>query len=430
MNLTITPRPLSGTVSHVISSKSQAHRLLICAALADAPTTLRNVGLSADVLATLRCLEALGAKISQSADTLTVVPISSVHRNALLDCGESGSTLRFLLPVAAALGAECAFTGQGKLAQRPLSPMYEQLTAHGAALSPQGTFPLRCGGRLTPGAYTVAGNISSQFITGLLLALPLLPGDSTLTVTDRLESAPYVEMTLDALRQFGVLVETTSDGCFIPGSQRFHSPSTLTVEGDWSGASFWLAAGALSPQGVACRSLNPHSRQGDRAIMELLTRFGAEVQESAQGIWVRRRTMRGISIDIADIPDAAPILAVLAAYAQGETILSPIARLRLKESDRVAAILAMLDSLGVQAQAAGDQLIITGRGGVTGGTVDGFHDHRIVLAAAVAATAAEGPVTILGTEAADKSYPGFFAQFAALGGQMKEASVCSFAEKS
>ena len=420
MNVVITPHPLAGAIDHVMSSKSQAHRLLICAALADGPTLLNNMGYSADVEATIRCLRALGTQIRQEGDTLRITPAAHFSKGALLDCGESGSTLRFLLPVSAALGADCAFTGQGKLSQRPLSPLYEQMQAHGAALGPQGVFPLRCGGALQPGDYTLAGNVSSQFISGLMMALPGLSGNSTITVTGQMESRPYIDMTLNALAQFGIRVEQTQAGFSIPGGQVFHSPGTLAVEGDWSGAAFWLTAGALSSQGIACGPLNTVSAQGDRAIAELLKGFGAAVEGRENSVFIRKNRLLGMDIDISQIPDLAPILAVAAAFSQGQSVLHPIARLRLKESDRVSAILAMLRSLGVPARAEEDRLIIEGQGAVAGGMVDGFHDHRIVLAASIAAAWAAGPVTLLGAEAVNKSYPGFFEQFAALGGQVKE----------
>ena len=420
MNMLITPQPLAGRIDPVMSSKSQAHRLLICAALADGPTELSNVGFSADVEATLRCLRALGTQIETDADTLRIVPVAHIQKGALLDCGESGSTLRFLLPVSASLGAECAFTGQGKLSQRPLSPLYEEMQAHGAMLSARGCFPLRCGGVLQPGCYTLAGNVSSQFISGLLMALPRLAGDSVITVTGKMESRPYIDMTLDALRQFSIRVDEIESGFFIPGGQFFRSPGRMAVEGDWSGAAFWLTAGALSGKGISCGPLRLDSAQGDRAISDLLRRFGAVVSARENSVFVQRGALQGMNIDISQIPDLAPVLAVAAAFARGQSVLQPIARLRLKESDRVNAILKMLCSLGVSAEAKDDRLVIEGRGAVTGGTVDGFHDHRIVLAASIAAAWAEEPVTVLGTEAVSKSYPGFFDQFAALGGQAKE----------
>lgn len=420
MNLRVSPHPLSGTVERVVSSKSQAHRALICAALSREPTALGRVDLSDDIAATVRCLRALGAQIVAEGDVLRVQPLPRPASGALLDCGESGSTLRFLLPLAAALGADCAFTGRGKLSQRPLSPLYEQLAGHGARLSPQGVFPLSCAGRLRGGVYTLAGNVSSQFISGLLMALPLLPEDSSVALTGPLESAPYVDMTLDMLRRFGARIAQAPGRFDIPGGQSYRSPGALAVEGDWSGAAFWLAAGALSERGVACKGLNPDSAQGDRAILTILRRFGARVETDGGTVSVRKGELRGVSLDAADIPDLVPVLSVVAGAAAGETRIRSVARLRLKESDRVESVLALLRVLGVPARAENDALIISGRGRLTGGTADSFRDHRIALAAAVAATAADGPVTILDAQCADKSYPGFFTQFAALGGLAEE----------
>ena len=418
MNARVFPGKLTGRVERAIASKSQTHRALICAALADGPVTLRGAALSQDVEATLRCLEALGVRIERQGDTLLVSPIRSLQRERLLNCGESGSTLRFLLPVTAALHADCAFTGQGRLVDRPLFPLYEAMQAHGVLLSPPGRFPLICRGRLTPGAYRVAGGISSQFITGLLLALPLLDGDSRIILDGQQVSRPYVDMTVDMLRRFQIRVEKDF---FIPGRQSFVSPDDITLEGDWSAAAFWLAAGALSEKGVFCGGLLPDSRQGDRAVAGLLRAFGARVDYTEKGVSVRRGELRGIEIDGRDIPDLVPILAVVAALAQGETRIRHMGRLRYKESDRVSAILRMLHALGGDADADDDTLTVRGCGRLTGGTVDGCRDHRIVMAAAVAATAADGPVTILDAEAAAKSYPGFGDQFAALGGRWEEA---------
>ncbi|MBQ7519823.1 MAG: 3-phosphoshikimate 1-carboxyvinyltransferase [Clostridia bacterium] len=418
MNARIFPGKLAGRVEHVIASKSQTHRALICAALADKPTALRGRALSRDIEATLRCLRALGAEIASKEDGFFIEPIRALQRETLLDCGESGSTLRFLLPLTAALGADCSFTGQGNLASRPLSPLYEEMQAHGVMLSPQGRFPLCCRGRLRPGDYRIAGNISSQFISGLLLALPLLPGDSRVTVEGPLASRPYVELTRDMLRRFGIRIE---EEFHIPGGQRFISPGALTLEGDWSAAACWLAAGALSEKGVFCEGLCRESIQGDRAIVALLQAFGAQTQWRQDGVLVRRGDLHGIDIDAADIPDLVPVLSVVAALARGETRIRQIGRLRYKESDRVQAILRLLHALAAEASTQDDTLIIQGRGRLPGGLVDGCQDHRIVMAAAVAATAAEAPVTLLGAEAADKSDPGFWDQFAALGGHWEEA---------
>lgn len=422
MNVKITPHALSGCIDDVISSKSQAHRALICAALSDAPTHIICNSTSKDVHATARCIEALGARADFSDGAIDVSPITNGEDNAqsLLDCGESGSTLRFMLPLVGAVGANCAFTGQGLLASRPLSPLYEQLVAHGMTISPQGAFPLTCGGKLCAGRYEIAGNISSQFITGLLMALPLLDGDSEIVVTSRLESRPYVDMTLGVLRQFGIIVGSNSSGFSVSGNQHPHSPGNLTIEGDWSNAAFWLTAGALGGEGMECAPLDKASAQGDRAIVDVLSRMGARVSQGTNSVAVAPAKLNGMELDASDIPDLVPIISVAAGAAQGDTRITGVRRLRLKESDRILSVRAMLSALGVESDADDDLLVIHGRGGFTGGTVDSFNDHRIAMAAAVAGSVASGPVMILGAQSSDKSYPGFFKRFAALGGRVEE----------
>ncbi len=418
MMIQIASGPLGGTVTFLPSSKSQAHRLMIAAFLSGQETVLENVTFSRDVEATAGCLAALGTETVREGNRLTLRPGSLPAGEITLDCGESGSTLRFLLPVAAALGIDAAFTGQGRLPQRPLSPLYEEMTAHGETMSPQGIFPLRLSGKLCPGAYRMAGNISSQFFTGLLLALPLLEGDSTLEVLGPLESEPYLDMTLEVMARFGIRADRTERGFAIPGHQRYQEPKSLSVEGDWSSAAFWLAAGALSRSGITCRGLNCSSAQGDRAIVRILRAFGAEVLEERDSVTVRRGNLRGIDLDAAQIPDLVPVVAVVSAFAEGDTRIRSIARLRLKESDRVASVLALIRSLGGQGEATDNEMIIHG-GGLRGGTADAFGDHRIAMAAAVAASRTEWPVTLNGAEAVFKSYPGFWEEFSRLGGQWR-----------
>lgn len=416
MNRRILPGALKGLVERIPSSKSQTHRMMIAAYLSGAETVLEGITFSRDAEATMGCLQALGAKVTRQGDRLTLLPGPRTEDEGLLDCGESGSTLRFMLPVAAALGVKAAFDGRGKLPGRPLSPLYEEMAAHGVRLTPQGTFPLRISGRLQPGRYAMAGNVSSQFFSGLLLALPLAAGDSEIRVEGPLESEPYVNMTLDTLSLFGVQVQREPDGFRVPGGQRYRSPGTLRVEGDWSGAAFWLAAGALSEAGLTCGGLNLRSSQGDKAILPLLQGFGASVEENGDRVTVRKGKLRGQEIDAAQIPDLVPVLSAVAAHAGGDTVIRNTARLRLKESDRVASVLAMVRALGGEAEAEENQIIIRGKGGLQGGTVDAFGDHRIAMAAAVAATAADAPVTVLGAEAAAKSYPDFWDTFGQLGG--------------
>jgi len=412
MVIQITPAPLAGAIP-AIPSKSDAHRLLICAALSDGPTELALSQSSQDIDATVNCLRALGAGVERTEGGLRVSPIEKVPGFPALDCGESGSTLRFLLPVAAALCDRARFTGRGRLPERPLSPLIEALSAHGVRFDAE-KLPLTVTGRLQSGRFPLSGGVSSQFVTGLLLALPALAGDSEIHLTTPLQSAPYVDITLHALNRFGIAVERSGNGFFVPGGQRFCSPGAVKVEGDWSNAAFFLCAGAISGE-VAVTGLNLCSPQGDRRIVELLRRFGAEVAESENSVTVRRSSLTGCEIDIDETPDLLPVLAVVAAFAKGETRFVNAARLRLKESDRLASTAQLINALGGEAKELPDGLIVRGKKPV-GGRVHSFHDHRIAMAAAVAAAGCEKPVIIEDAGAAAKSYPAFYADYAELGG--------------
>ena len=407
MNRTVSPGPRSGSV-RIPASKSQAHRLLICAALGREQTTIFCDGMSDDILATADCLRALGAEIREEPGALAVTPIRRVPGGLCrLPCRESGSTLRFLLPVTGALGAEAVFLREGRLPERPLAPLDRELTRRGMRLSSAGA-ELFCSGRLAPGDYTLPGDVSSQYISGLLLALPLLPGDSRLTVTGRRESAAYIAMTEDALRRAGVSVEAGSAGYVIPGGQTFSLPETLRVESDWSGAAFFLCMGALSPEGVLVSGPDPASVQGDRGILDILRSLGAEVELRREGVFVRRGSLHGTVVDAAPVPDLIPAVCAAAAAAEGETRIVNAARLRLKESDRLSSTAAMLNGLGAEIEERPDGLIVRGRPFLRGGTADSQGDHRIAMAAAVAASVCREPVTVLRSECAAKSYPRFW----------------------
>lgn len=415
MNIAVRPGPLRGRVE-IPASKSVAHRAMIAAALADRPTQIVLNAVNDDLTATAACLNALGAACERTDFGYRIVPVAQeknacgaaenasgatdlceIASSPTLDCGESGSTLRFLLPVAAALGREARFVGHGRLPERPHDVLLDAMAEHGAAADAR-RLPLQLHGRLRGGTFALPGNVSSQYITGLLMALPLCAEDSVIRLTTRLESAPYVNLTLRALADFGIRAETRPDGWRIPGGQRYHSPGRVVVEGDWSGAAFWLAANALGSR-VECGNLDEASAQGDRAIRPLLNRLGGE-------------------IDVSECPDLVPALAVAAAGFPGRTALVGAARLRLKESDRLASVAALLRALGCAVDEGAESLTIHGGAPLTGGTVDGCGDHRIVMAAAVAATAASSPVTILGAQAVAKSYPDFFRDFEALGGNL------------
>lgn len=464
------PAGIPGGVVAAIPSKSHAHRLLIAAALSEAPVRLLCPTTSKDIDATAVSLSAMGATIRRIEDGFLVdgscrkSPASTENTGipqapedmprtlhpsdetpGILQVGESGSTLRFLLPILGALGCKAELHMQGRLSQRPLSPLYEEMCRHGVTLSPQGENPLRIEGTLTPGDYQIDGGVSSQYITGLLFALPLLSDDSRLTITGRLESRPYVDITLQVLREFGITVKCAEGPDIssvpgatvrfdIPGGQHYRyrkendasnpaersNPPVCRVEGDWSNAAFFLTAGAIQPGAITVTGCNQASAQGDQAIVSLLARFGATITTKPSvfstghtDITVSGGKLHAIEIDAADIPDLVPILSVASAYAEGTTIIRNIGRLRIKESDRVATVLEMLLGLGadasVEQDTSGEYLRITGKPTLRGGTVSSHNDHRIAMAAAIASLGCTGPVTIEDSMAVSKSYPGFYA---------------------
>ena len=415
MNQTVQPGSRTGTVS-IPASKSQAHRLLICAALGQAPVTIRCLGISKDIAATIGCLNALGAEIAVSGDLITAKPIEAVPEGLChLPCGESGSTLRFLLPVAGALGASVVFHMEGRLPQRPLHPLDAVLTAHGMTIRQENGL-LYSSGQLCPGEFSLPGNVSSQYISGLLMALPLLDSGSALTVTGELESAAYVTMTEDALRRGGVSLRKAGSTWHICGRQRCQFPAQLSAEGDWSNAAFFLCMGALSPEGVTVRGLAPASSQGDRAVLNILAAMGARISVENDAVTVRRGELNSVAIDAGPIPDLIPVLSVAAAGAVGDTHIFNARRLRLKESDRLRTTAQLLTALGGSVEEQPSGLIVHGAGRLTGGTADACGDHRIAMSAAVAACICESAVSVSGSECVSKSYPRFWEDLDALKG--------------
>ena len=415
MKMLISPGPRSGQVQ-IPASKSRAHRLLICAALSREETLLRCEGISRDILATMNCLLALGAEIEEEQGLIRVSPIRERPKGeCLLPCGESGTTLRLLLPVVGALGARAVFQREGRLPKRPLAPLDRELIAHGMRLSEDGTL-LRTEGRLWSGDYALPGNVSSQYISGLLLALPLLEGDSRLRVLGPVESAAYIRMTEDVLRLSALGFAKENYDYTLPGGQRPALPRELAVEGDWSNAAFFLCAGALSECGVLVKGLDPASSQGDRAVLEILRGFGALVEERRDGFFCRRGELRGQEINAAPIPDLIPVLSVLAAGARGETHIVNAARLRLKESDRLKTTAALLRDLGGDVEELADGLVIRGKGALRGGRADSAGDHRIAMSAAVAACLCTEQVELNGADSVEKSYPQFWEDWQRLEG--------------
>ena len=413
MDIRIDPSPLSGEIP-AVSSKSDAHRLLICAALcADADTLVHIPQISQDIEATAGVLRAAGISIERTADGYLVHPTTSPAISPVCDCGESGSTLRFLLPVISALCGCGSFEGQGRLPDRPIGELVEAMREHGVSFSAD-RLPFSITGRLSSGDYMISGNVSSQYISGLLMALPVVGGGRVI-LTTHLESSRYVDMTVSTMAKFGVHVRRIPQGWLVPEGSRYVSPGEASAQGDWSNAAFFLTAGAISG-GVTLLGLDTASPQGDKAIVDILRRFGAQVSVADGRVSVMPGDLHGLDIELSEIPDLLPILAVAAAYAEGETVFRGGARLRIKESDRLSAVAAMLSALGGDVTELPEGLIVRGRP-LTGGTVDGFGDHRIVMAASTAAACCQGSSIIIGAQAVSKSYPGFFEDFRKLGGR-------------
>lgn len=401
MDIKISPSVLSGHVD-IPASKSCAHRALICASLASGTSVLTGVSMSKDIEATISSMEALGASFTVNGTTVTVTGVQKSSDKAVIDCNESGSTLRFIMPVAAALGTDAEFIGRGRLPQRPIDIYKRELAKNGIRFITS-EMPYRINGKLHSGIYEIEGNVSSQFITGLLFALPLLEGDSEVRLTSHLESRPYVDITVDILRKYGIEIRESETAYFVPGGQHY-VPHDEHIEGDWSQAAFFAVANTINSK-VDIGNLNEKSVQGDKKILEIIS----DMCYNCNGACFKA--------DCSDIPDLVPILSVLAAYGKGESVIFNAERLRIKESDRLSTTAAMLNAIGGDVSVNSDGLTIRPVSNMKGGVVDGCGDHRIVMAAAVAALGCSGDVIIKGAEAAEKSYPDFFKDYIALGGK-------------
>lgn len=436
MDIKIIPRKLNGTIN-AMPSKSHAHRVLIARSLARlygsaAEKAVDIPSFSSDITATKNCIYSL---------------FSSKITTPVLNCQESGSTLRFLLPVAAAVRSKVIFTGSGKLPQRPLSPLMEAMEAHGCSFkekSADEALPhtpekiCEIHGNLSPGVYHLAGNVSSQFITGLLFALPLLDRDSSLSLTTKLESSGYVDLTLKVLKDFGIVIKTSvsKDGLIsyeIPGRQKYHEPENIMIEGDWSNAACWLVCGALGGS-ITCRGLDFSSTQMDKNIVDILKKMGAEINVEKNSVSVKPKyihdlyeknqlsheVLNALDVSARQIPDLVPVLSSAMAAARGISHITDAGRLKIKESDRLNSICETLNKIGADINICESGLVIKGRTSLKGGTVSSHNDHRIVMAAAAASCICDSPVTITDAEAINKSYPGFFEDFKSLGGKLEK----------
>ncbi len=398
MDIKIKPALLHGKLN-VPPSKSISHRMLICAALSDGESVIHNLLDCEDITAIKGALRMLGADITEENGVCRVHGISVPAKKAVVDCKESGSALRFLIPLAAALGCETEFTGSGRLPQRPITPIIQPLRDNGITFLSD-KWPYKITGKLHSGSYYIDGSMSSQFITGLLFALSILDGDSEITLTSELNSKPYVDITVDCLRQFGVDVTENGGVYKVKGGQKYQ-PHTVSVEADMSQCAFFAVADSIGSD-ISMENLDPKSVQGDKAILDICARFnsGEAIQH----------------IDASDIPDLVPILTVLMCFGKTKSQITGCARLRIKECDRLAAITEVLNTLGGKIKAYEDMIEITPVKTLKGGTIETYNDHRIAMAGAVAATRCENEVVIKGAQCVDKSYPGFFDDYRMLGG--------------
>ena len=412
--MTANPKIISHFPKGVVAvppSKSQAHRVIICALLSRGESFIENISFSQDILATLNAAAVLGASWSKTGENAVKIDgiggIPQVQSGCIIPCGQSATTLRFLMPVAAALGLHVTFAGEGRLMLRPID-QYERCFAENGATIERVPDGISVKGKLCSGMYSLDGNVSSQFVSGLLLALPLLAGNSEITVHGQLESSAYVTMTADACLKFSVYSQT--DGCgkySIRGGQTY-LPTAFTIEGDYSQAAYFLAAGALGAD-VACAGLSPDSLQPDKAILTILRRMGATVTHIADGaIKAYAKELYATDVDVSQTPDIAPPISALMCFARGKSRITGATRLRLKESDRLRSITGALRSLGADIIEEGDTLVITGRPSISGGLTDAYGDHRIAMMAALASLKCETPVTLTGWETIDKSYPNFW----------------------
>ncbi len=413
MQVNIKPIKPSGVVS-AIASKSDAHRAIICAALSNDKTNIHISHISKDIEATLSCIRNMGADFIIKDNTYEITPIKKSVQNPILNCNESGSTLRFLLPVLSALGQGATFVGSGRLPERPMELIVDLLKEHGNSFS-SSRLPITVSGKTTPGTFEISGNVSSQFISGLLFALPLIKDASVIRLTSKLQSSAYVDMTIDTLKSFGVNVKQNENEFFIDAKDSYTSPKEYFVEGDWSNMAFFMVLGAIGGK-VTIKNLNFNSHQSDKMILDALRLANVKYTVLKNEITVEKGQIKPFDFDVSQCPDLFPVLSVLACRAKGKSTLYNAERLRIKESDRIQTTKELIINLGGKAEETKDSLIIYGNETLKGGTVESHNDHRIAMSAFVASSICENEVILKDAKAIDKSYPSFMEDFSKTGG--------------
>jgi len=419
MKRVLTPSVLDGKL-RIPSSKSVSHRALICAALSPGICRVSGIDDSRDLRATREALTALGAGFTDLGNGVWEVKgVRERTENAIIDCSESGSTLRFMIPIAALLAERAKFIGEGRLPTRPIQTILDVFDQAKTHYTYPGQLPLTTERFTLPAEFSLDGSISSQFFTGFLLAAPITGEKLTLNIEGKLESEPYVELTREVMEAFGVKVERMETGYQVPAGQAYKGVD-FHVEGDYSQATFWIVAGLIGQNPLCLTGLKKDSTQGDRAVLELTKKMGGKWEWKGDDLWVYPSVTNGIEIDVRDIPDAVPVLSVLAAVSQGETRIVNAARLRIKESDRLQSTTDILKKLGANIVEMEDGLVIQGGAGFTGSDVDAWNDHRIAMSVAIASTRATGEIALTGSESVNKSYPHFWEEFQRLGGIVHE----------
>ncbi len=413
MQVKVKPTKVNGEIS-AIASKSDAHRAIICATLSDHKTNIHISHISKDIEVTLNCIKNMGADFTKKDNVYEITPIKNLSQNPTLDCNESGSTLRFLLPVLSALGCGATFIGSGRLPERPMELIVDLLKQHGNSFS-SSHLPITVSGKTCAGVFDIAGNVSSQFISGLLFALPLLKAEIIIRLTSKLQSSAYVNMTIDTLKNFGVNISQNENEFIINKMDRYISPKEYIVEGDWSNSAFFMVLGAIGGL-VTIKNLNLNSYQSDKMILDALSLAGVEYIVSNGEITVKQSEIKPFCFDVSECPDLFPILSILACKAKGKSTLYNAQRLRLKESDRIKTTKELILNLGGKAEETVDSLNIYGNGKLTGGTVQSYNDHRIAMSAYVASAICENDIIIKDAKAVDKSYPSFMEDFKSIGG--------------
>ncbi len=413
MNVVITPKPLKGCVP-IPPSKSQSHRAIIAASLSRGKSVISNIAYSEDIIATISAMEKLGAKFNKLKNQLTITGVNKISFNDdnFVECNESGSTLRFIIPIFALSKDKVVFTGKRSLFRRPMT-VYEDIFNEANLSFQKNDDSIIISGGLTNGVYKIPGNISSQFISGLLFALPLAKGDSSIILTTPLESRQYVDMTIETLKLFQINITETEKGYYIKGNQTYRGKS-ITIEGDYSQLAFFGVAAQFNND-ILCKNIPLESKQPDRLVLEYIRQMGGKFEIKNTGILFKKSLTHGIDIDVSQCPDIAPILSVLAALSKGKTKILNASRLKMKESNRLLSTYETLIKLGVKVEMGEDYLIIEGQTSFQGGVFDSYQDHRIVMSIAIASSKAETPIMIQHAEAINKSYPSFFIDLENLG---------------